>query len=104
MLHGILLHVIYDKFKHQELHFTFISEKFYTKRDLVKEEMEITTAKLEQVTPNLFKFFVIFKTIKDDEEDFGTGKFAKYQKIMWDLIEKPDTSTAASVISIMSNN
>ena len=39
---------------------------------------------------------------QDDEEDFGTGKFAKYQKIMWDLIEKPDTSTAASVISIMS--
>ena len=42
------------------------------------------------------------KTFQDDEEDFGTGKFAKYQKIMWDLIEKPDTSTAASVISIMS--
>ena len=34
---------------------------------------------------------------KDDEEDFGTGKFAKYQKMMWDLIEKPDTSRAAQV-------
>ena len=35
--------------------------------------------------------------LKDDEEDFGTGKFAKYQKMMWDLIEKPDTSKAAQV-------
>ena len=103
MLHGILLHVNYQHIKHQELHFIFISEKFYTKRDLVKEEMEITTAKLEQVTHNILVFSFIFKTIKDDEEDFGTGKFAKYQKIMWDLIEKPDTSTAASAISIMSN-
>ena len=34
---------------------------------------------------------------KDIEEDFGTGKFAKYQKMMWDLIEKPDTSRAAQV-------
>ena len=45
------------------------------------EEMEETTAKLDM----------------DDEEDFGTGKFAKYQKMMWDLIEKPDTSKAAQV-------
>ena len=43
--------------------------------------MEETTAKLDM----------------DDEEDFGTGKFAKYQKMMWDLIEKPDTSKAAQV-------
>ena len=39
---------------------------------------------------------------KDDEEDFGTGKFAKYQKMMWDLIEKPDTSRAAQVILVLS--
>ena len=57
------------------------SEKFFSKRDLVVEEMEETTAKLDM----------------DDEEDFGTGKFAKYQKMMWDLIEKPDTSKAAQV-------
>ena len=44
--------------------------------------MEETAAKLE----------------KDDEEDFGTGKFAKYQKMIWDVIEKPDTSKAAQVI------
>ena len=36
---------------------------------------------------------------KEVEEDFGTGKFAKYQKCLWDLIEKPHTSTAAKVRS-----
>ena len=34
---------------------------------------------------------------KEVEEDFGTGKFAKYQKCLWDLIEKPHTSAAAKV-------
>ena len=34
---------------------------------------------------------------KEVEEDFGTGKFAKYQRILWDLIEKPHTSTPAKV-------
>jgi len=36
---------------------------------------------------------------KEVEEDFGTGKFVKYQICLWDLIEKPHTSTAAKVIS-----
>ena len=49
--------------------------------------MEETTAKLDM----------------DDEEDFGTGKFAKYQKMMWDLIEKPDTSKAAQVYAQSQN-
>lgn len=34
---------------------------------------------------------------KEVEEDFGTGKFAKYQRCLWDLIEKPHTSTGAKV-------
>jgi hypothetical protein len=38
-----------------------------------------------------------YYSIQDDEEDFGTGKFAKYQKMLWDVIEKPDTSFAAQV-------
>ena len=38
---------------------------------------------------------------KEVEEDFGTGKFAKYQKCLWDLIEKPHTSTAAKVRSLL---
>ena len=33
------------------------------------------------------------------EEDFGTGKFVKYQICLWDLIEKPHTSFAAKVLS-----
>jgi len=64
------------------------SERFFSRADLVQEEMEDTTAKLE----------------KDDEEDFGTGKFAKYQKMMWDLIEKPDTSMAAHCVSVISTS
>ena len=34
---------------------------------------------------------------KEVEEDFGTGKFVKYQICLWDLIEKPHTSMAAKV-------
>ena len=42
----------------------------------------------------------IFKT--EAPEDFGTGKFVKYQICLWDLIEKPETSKAAQVISNIS--
>ena len=41
-------------------------------------------------------------SIQEDEEDFGSGKFAKYQKAMWDLMEKPDTSRAPQIISVLS--
>ena len=50
------------------------------------EEMEIESGKLK----------------KDDEDDFGDGRFAKYQKFLWDLIEKPDTSLAAKIVSFIS--
>ena len=82
------------------------SEKFFSKRDLVVEEMEETTAKLDKVRPMIQYKYSLVRTVnipvQDDEEDFGTGRFAKYQKMMWDLIEKPDTSRAAQVISVMS--
>ena len=39
------------------------------------------------------------KIKKEDEDDFGTGKFAKYQKMIWDLMEKSETSWAAQVLS-----
>ena len=42
----------------------------------------------------------IFKT--EAPEDFGTGKFVKYQICLWDLIEKPETSKAAAIISNIS--
>jgi hypothetical protein len=32
-----------------------------------------------------------------DEDDFGTGRFAKYRQKVWDLLEKPTTSMAARV-------
>ena len=37
------------------------------------------------------------KVKKEEEDDFGDGKFAKYQKMIWDLMEKSETSTAAQV-------
>ena len=70
------------------VHVLNFSEKYFTKRDGVVEEMEETSGKLK----------------KDEEEDFGPGKFAKYQKLMWDLIEKPDTSLAAKWLKFYSFN
>ena len=45
-------------------------------KELVLEELESEAGKLE----------------KHVEDDFGTGKFAEYQKCLWNLMEKPDTS------------
>ena len=36
------------------------------------------------------------------EEDFGEGYFAQYQAALWDLFEKPQSSLAAKVVSIVS--
>ena len=35
-------------------------------------------------------------------EDFGNGYFAKYQKALWDLFEKPQSSLAAKFVSLFS--
>ena len=32
-----------------------------------------------------------------EEEEFGDGKCAQYQKYLWDMLEKPNTSLAARV-------
>lgn len=32
-----------------------------------------------------------------EEEDFGDGKCAHYQKLLWDLLEKPTSSLPARV-------
>ena len=66
--------------------------------------MEDTSAELERVRTiwalKLLHFSITL--IQDDEEDFGTGKFAKYQKCIWDLMEKSESSRAAQVISVIS--
>ena len=54
----------------------------------------------EHVLEEMKKEANIFKT--EAPEDFGSGKFVKYQMCLWDLIEKPDTSKAASIISNIS--
>ena len=55
--------------------------KYNTRKEHVVEELKKEAANI----------------MKEVEEDFGDGKFAKYQKCLWDLIEKPHTSTAAKV-------
>ena len=55
-------------------------------KEIVLEELEIEASKLE----------------KDVEDDFGDGRFAFYQKCIWDLMEKPDTSRTAKMISFIS--
>ena len=54
----------------------------------------------EHVLEEMKKEANIFKA--EIPEDFGSGKFVKYQICLWDLIEKPDTSKAASIISNIS--
>merc|ERR1711892_1007445 len=54
----------------------------------------------EHVLEEMKKEANIFKT--EAVEDFGTGKFVKYQICLWDLIEKPETSKAAAIISNIS--
>ena len=36
----------------------------------------------------------------EDEEEFGAGRCAGYQRFLWDLMEKPYTSLAAKVTNI----
>ena len=60
---------------------TCCQNKYNTRKEHVVEEMKKEADNIK----------------KEVEEDFGTGKFAKYQRCLWDLIEKPHTSTAAKV-------
>ena len=59
----------------------FLQNKFNTRKEHIEDEMKKEANNVK----------------KEVEEDFGTGKFAKYQRILWDLIEKPHTSTPAKV-------
>jgi hypothetical protein len=55
--------------------------KYHQRKEHVHEEMRKEAESLRQ----------------RDEEDFGDGKCAQYQKFLWDLLEKPNTSLAARV-------
>ena len=62
-------------------------EKFFARKDTLLEVVE----KEKNQQPEV-----------EEVEDFGTGYFAQYQKQLWDLFEKPQSSTAAKVVSIVS--
>lgn len=55
--------------------------KYHQRKEHVHEEMRKEAESLRQ----------------RDEEEFGEGECSHYQKILWDLLEKPTTSIAARV-------
>lgn len=55
--------------------------KYHQRKENVHEEMRKEAESLRQ----------------REEEEFGEGKCAEYQKWLWDLLEKPTTSIAARV-------
>lgn len=57
--------------------------KYHQRKEHVFEEMRKEAESLRQ----------------RDEEEFGEGKCAYYQQMVWDLLEKPNTSVAARVSS-----
>ena len=62
-------------------------EKFFARKDTLLDEIE----KQKNLQPEV-----------EEVEDFGSGYFARYQKDLWDLFEKPQSSQAAKVVSIWS--
>lgn len=59
--------------------------KYHQRKEHVHEEMRKEAESLRQ----------------REEEEFGEGKCAQYQKWLWDLLEKPTTSIAARVSDII---
>ena len=62
-------------------------DKFTARRDAIVEEIAKEKA---------------FGETEEEEEDFGKGYFTKYQKCLWDLMEKPQSSLPAKVLSLIS--
>uniref|UniRef100_A0A6G1SML2 Potassium voltage-gated channel protein Shab n=1 Tax=Aceria tosichella TaxID=561515 RepID=A0A6G1SML2_9ACAR len=61
-------------------------QRYHQRRDNVFEEMKKELESLKE----------------HDEEMFGTSKLQRYQKFVWDLLEKPQTSLAARVVAFVS--
>ncbi|RWS17003.1 potassium voltage-gated channel protein Shab-like protein, partial [Dinothrombium tinctorium] len=60
--------------------------KYHQRKEHVYEEMRKEAESLRQ----------------REEENFGTGWTAKYQKFIWDLLEKPQSSMGARVVAVVS--
>ncbi|XP_076333838.1 potassium voltage-gated channel protein Shab-like [Tachypleus tridentatus] len=61
-------------------------QKYHQRKEHVHEEMRKEAESLR----------------KGEEEDFGEGRCALYQKFLWDLLEKPTSSLAARVVAVLS--
>ena len=62
-------------------------DKFNTRRDHILAEVEKAKHIQQEV---------------EVEEDFGDGYFVQYQRALWDLFEKPQSSFCAKLISLLS--
>ena len=62
-------------------------DKFTTRREHILAEVAKENLKQEE---------------DEEEEDFGDGYFARYQKGLWDLFEKPQSSLPAKILSLLS--
>ncbi|XP_063698962.1 uncharacterized protein LOC134829679 isoform X2 [Culicoides brevitarsis] len=60
--------------------------KYHQRKENVHEEMRKEAESLRQ----------------REEDEFGEGKCAQYQKFVWDMLEKPTSSFAARVIAVIS--
>ncbi|KAA0202517.1 hypothetical protein HAZT_HAZT008527, partial [Hyalella azteca] len=60
--------------------------KYHQRKEHVHEEMRKEAESLKQ----------------REDEDFGDGACAPYQKFLWDLMEKPQTSFASRVLAVIS--
>ena len=59
-------------------------------------------ARREHIIGEVEKEKLAQKVEVEVEEDFGDGYFAQYQKALWDLFEKPQSSLPAKMISLLS--
>ena len=62
-------------------------DKFTTRRDAIVEEIAKEKA---------------FAANDEEVDEFEKGRFSKYQRCLWDLMEKPQSSVPAKVLSLIS--